>query len=199
MALCLDLLSSFCAGWRFAEQGEPPASPGAHLQGAHYGHQHLQQIHLQQHCIHQPTIFVMHCNCHYHHHQLDNPHYQGYNQNILLQKLQFQLAFLAAELEGIIREIFNEDVRGEKQWLGIVTFTMLTTSIALMMMKSWHFLVIKGGDLKDRLSYLEEELLFKLEVFNHTSQTFLSTSPPCTTQGAEQRARVGDGPHQDGH
>ena len=57
----------------------------------------------------------MHCNCHYHHHQLDNPHYQGYNQNILLQKLQFQLAFLAAELEGIIREIFNEDVRGEKQ------------------------------------------------------------------------------------
>lgn len=134
-----------------------------------------------------------------HHHQQDNPHYQGYNQNILLQKLQFQLAFLAAELEGIIREIFNEDVRGEKQWLGIVTFTMLTTSIALMMMKSWHFLVIKGGDLKDRLSYLEEELLFKLEVFNHTSQTFLSTSPPCTTQGAEQRARVGDGPHQDGH
>ena len=62
-----------------------------------------------------------------------------------------------------------------------------------------HFLVIKGDDLKDRLSYLEEELLFKLEVFNHTSQTFLSTSPPCTTQGAEQRARVGDGPHQDGH
>ena len=50
-----------------------------------------------------------------HHHQQDNPHYQGYNQNILLQKLQFQLAFLAAELEGIIREIFNEDVRGEKQ------------------------------------------------------------------------------------
>jgi len=51
-----------------------------------------------------------------------------------ITKLQFQLAFLAAELEGIIREIFNEDVR--------------------------------GGDLKDRLSYLEEELLFKLEVLN---------------------------------
>merc|ERR1712013_251902 len=51
-----------------------------------------------------------------------------------ITKLQFQLAFLAAELEGIIREIFNEDVRGD--------------------------------DLKDRLSYLEEELMFKLEVLN---------------------------------
>merc|ERR1719447_2660621 len=30
-----------------------------------------------------------------------------------ITKLQFQLAFLAAELEGIIREIFNEDVRGD--------------------------------------------------------------------------------------
>ena len=66
MAPCLDLWSSFCAGWRFAEQGEPPASPGAHLQSADYGHHHFQQIHLQQHCIHQPTIFAMHCNCHYH-------------------------------------------------------------------------------------------------------------------------------------
>ena len=66
MAPCLDLLSSFCAGWRFAEQGEPPASPGAHLQSADYGHHHLQKIHLQQHCIHQPTIFAMHCNCHSH-------------------------------------------------------------------------------------------------------------------------------------
>merc|ERR1711962_1074443 len=51
-----------------------------------------------------------------------------------ITKLQFQLAFLAAELEGIIKEIFNEDVRGD--------------------------------DLKDRLSYLEEELKFKLEVLN---------------------------------
>merc|ERR1711962_877857 len=51
-----------------------------------------------------------------------------------ITKLQFQLAFLAAELEGIIKENFNEDVRGD--------------------------------DLKDRLSYLEEELKFKLEVLN---------------------------------
>jgi len=51
-----------------------------------------------------------------------------------ISKLQFQLAFLTAELEAIIREIFNEDVR--------------------------------GGDLKDRLKYLQEELDFKLEVLN---------------------------------
>ena len=64
--------------------------------------------------------------------------------------------------------------------IGDFHLTMLTTSIALM--KLLHFLVIKGDDLKDRLSYLEEELKFKLEVFNKTSQTFLSTSPPCTTR-----------------
>ena len=62
-------------------------------------------------------------------------------------------------------------------------------------MKLLHFLVIKGDDLKDRLSYLEEELKFKLEVFNQTSFLLPHRAP----QGAEQRARVGDGPHQDGH
>merc|ERR1719237_1036694 len=39
--------------------------------------------------------------------------HQGHIFKANITKLQFQLAFLTAELEAIIREIFNEDVRGK--------------------------------------------------------------------------------------
>ena len=93
----LDLDPNDFTGCGAAEESEPHAPPGTHFQGAYHG-----------------GCFIITSKCLQHHHRHNPQHqHQHQHQHILLQKLQFQLAFLTAELEAIIREIFNEDVRGE--------------------------------------------------------------------------------------